>query len=341
MARRSPFVNTAPSYAGGGEPEPNPMGGYGGGGYGPEPLPPSAGGAGDGAKPIIDPRTGAIIGVSYPKQKVVLAPRFDKYGDPILDANGQPQMFPSVTVEYEDRLDPRPSQRVGRDPLNVAQDQVALDMARARFADYPEDRQMGRDIGYGNLDIARQRLGLDERFGVQDREFRDAVQKWQEARDARDFDAMQFWKQKAYTLDERAAERADKQLSLSADLGYARQRNDDTQLNVSRANVFGQDIDGNATGTVGMLTAGEQQRRFGNANLVGQQQLAQGNLEQARKTDAERFLANLRLQERGQQFAEEQATEGGRRADLGLKLQYMNARATPRVINSFARPGRF
>lgn len=239
------------------------------------------------------------------------------------------------------RLPPQPSVRAPRDPLAIAMDQLQYDQAVARAADYPEDRQMQRDIGYGNLDLARGRLGLDTAFGNRDRDFRDAVQQWTEATNNRDFEAAQKWKEKAYGLDERAAARADAQLGLSAELGYANSRREDAGVQIARANVFGRDVGGELTGTAGTLTSGEQQRRFQNANMLGQQTQAQGNLEEQRRMQASQWMAGQQLAAQQQAMQEQGMADQQRTGDLNRMLQMANQRAQPRVMNTvMAAPGR-
>ena len=179
-------------------------------------------------------------------------------------------------------------------------------------------------------EIARQRLGLDTRD--QDlKELINAEGSW--AQRAADLNARGHLEEakaarlKANEFSLRRAELEDRDLGLRAELGYADSRRADTTSNVNRANVFGQDIDGKATGTVGMLTAGERQNRFSNANLISQQNLAQGNLEQQRKTDSDRYITGLRMQQDQQRVAQGQAEGQDARAQLGLQLQFMNQRA--------------
>jgi hypothetical protein len=148
----------------------------------------------------------------------------------------------------------------------------------------PRDQfDLQAELGRGRLGLEREQFGQNVIWGNRDRDFRDAVQKWQEAVDARNFEAAQFWKQKAYELDQRAADRADKQLGLSAELGYAESRRADLRSNLERANALGYFVDDTAGVPAGTLTVSEQQRRF--SNLLAQQDRAAAlrEAEQARK----------------------------------------------------------
>ena len=310
---RNPFRSTAgPSYAGGGEPEPEPPAGGPGGEPTPPPSPPPGNGLPPGATFVTEPITGNVI-VYIPGSEHV---GVDNDGNHIITRE-KPQIV---------NLGRAPLPRVGRapkDPQAIILDQLRIEAARRAAAEHPEDRETQRDI-------ARQRLGLETRDQAL-KELINAEGSW--AQRAADLNARgQLEEAKAARLKAnefslRRAELEDRDLGLRAELGYADSRRADTTSNVNRANVFGQDIDGKATGTVGMLTAGEQQRRFGNANLIGQQNLAQGNLEQQRKTDSDRYITGLRMQQDQQRVAQGQAEGQDARAQLGLQLQFMNQRA--------------
>lgn len=289
------------------------------------------------AQVITDPRTGQPIGVRYPKQKVVMAPRFDRSGDPILDANGQAVMYPQITVEYEDRFDPRPSTAQGPRPETVEAQQIQNALARLRLETYPEDRQMERDIGYGNLDIARSRLGLDTELGRGKLDLERLIAAegtWaQRAADALARGQLEESKRAAQV----AEQLAERRLTLQQSLGEADSRRGDLRANLERNEAMGYVVDPMGTGVeMGTLTAAERQRRTQNAMAQSGQLFQQRNAEEAQRQRAAEFAVGLRERARAQQFAEDQAEDQGRRADLALQLQAMRPRPATVTI---AAPG--
>lgn len=291
MARYNPFPTyQEPSYD---------YGDYGEGGrQGPEP-PPTGGGRGRGPTVITLP-TGEMAIVQPGAWKL----------DPF---TGERYQEPDTYL----RIGRPPTGGQGRDPGLARGTELENRLRELQIDAYPEDRQMQRDIGYGNLGISQGRLALDERFGVQDREFRDAVQKWQEARDARDFEAMQFWKQKAYALDERAAARADQELGLKAELGYAESRRGDARVLFEEADLYGQDREGRQT-------AKAKQQAFQNTYMVGQDAANRGERGQARADRLRQIEAEAVERARARTFDEGAVLRGEqerqRRSDVDVMI---------------------
>lgn len=308
--------------------------------YAPPPAPPMDDGE-DEDVPGYGPGSRRYVDEDSGKVTIIVPGAMQEVYDPATGTRkmiqGPPKTYAGGTARRRPAAGSGGGGRVGRDPTLAALDQLRLEAAQRAAANADEDRardeesrQAGLDIARGNLGVSQGNLGVNQgNLALQ--QLIAAEGSWaQKAADAvaRGSLAEAIEARKMQNLfSQRRADLEDKDFGLRSELGYADSRRSDMNSNINRANVFGQDIDGNATGTVGMLTAGEQQRRFGNANLIGQQTLQQGNLEQARKTQQEQWLAGLRMQQEGQAFAQRQAENQDVRSDLALKIQMANQRA--------------
>ena len=218
-----------------------------------------------------------------------------------------------------------------RDPLLILQDQLQIDMMRRKAEDYPEDRQMQRDIGYGGLDISRGNLAVNQRQ-IALQELINAEGSWaQRAADALGRGQLQEAieaRKKANEFSLRRAELEEQDLGLRAELGYAASRQAGERNLMQEAELFGRDRSGQET-------ASERQRGF--TNLFAQQQARtqQGDVE------ADRRQSGLNLQSQIEQRAFERARMGEqdeeqkRRFDVGTMIA--SRRPAPRTVMSGSR----
>lgn len=217
-------------------PPPPPGGGGGGGGAGGG----GAGGGGGGGAPAAPP------GYAYvPKYGV------DRFGEPtstwelVQDRNWRP---PSTATGA-------PPQRAPQYASEEDRDRAAADAARQNAA-----------TSAGQLQLSKEELAYRKEKDTFDREERNARLKYEEAVNARDFTAAEFWRKQASDLgvrrqdfEERNAdlsrqfqgEQAGADRALRAELGYADSRRADAALGLQRdrqgAEITGYDAEGNPT----------------------------------------------------------------------------------------------
>ena len=240
---------------------------------------------------------------------------------PVYTADGNRTWQP----QYDLVPDPtyrRPTERVGRDPLQQELDRIQIERERARQADYPEDRQMGRDIGYGNLELGRGNLEVNQRQ-VALQELINQEGSWaQRAADALGrghlTEAIEARK-KANEFSLRRAELEEQDLGLRAELGFAASRQAGERNVMQEAEMLGYDRGGRET-------ASERQRGF--TNLFAQQQARtqQGNVE------ADRRQSGLNLQSQIEQRGYERTRQ------MGLDEEDQRRNDVNRMIAS-RRPG--
>lgn len=206
-------------------------------------------------------------------------------------------------------------------------------LARLRLETYPEDRAMERDIGYGNLDIARGRLGLDTELGRGKLDLERLIAAegtWaQRAADLLGRGQLEESKRAAMMQEQLASQRQE----LQRRLGEAESQRGDLRANLERNEAFGYVVDPVGTGVdKGTLTASERQRRTSNAMAQSQQMFNRSQAEEAQRRQAAEFAIGLRERGRAQEFAAGQAEDQARRADLALKLQAMRRPAAQVTI---------
>lgn len=281
-------------------------------------------------EPIIDPRTGKSRGVRYPTEKVVMSPRMNYLGEPILDANGQVRLFPTVTEEWDVDYDPAPRQ--GRDPSAVRVDQAQADRIRQQIEMEPSRFALDEDVQRGRLGLSREELDMQREFGAIDRAMKQAQFAYDKARSERnDAEAVrQFNLMQA--LREKQTELEGGELQLKRDLGEAKSRVDALGANIDRNKQFGYVVDAEGTGlAAGTLTADESQRRFQNVRSVQDAIQARGERTLDRQRQDAQATRQAGFQQQQMQMQRDQMGEQGRQFDVGTQTQWA-ARQRPRVF---------
>jgi hypothetical protein len=287
----------------------NAQGGVEGDPYGPNPAAPA-----DPMAPRVryDP-DGRRVGVSYPKQTVVI----DEYGNP------------RITIAEDFVADPRPAAgRVGRDPSAAALDQAQLDRLRQQIDMEPDKFGLEQTVQLGRLDVSREELALQREFGTIDRALRQAEFEFKKFADGRDFAAAEKWRAAADELARRKAVVEERLASVQE----ADQRVRNLDVNLRRNEQAGFVVDAEGTGLeAGTLTAAERQRRFEGMRSVGQAVQAQQERQLDRQREDARFTAT-REDNAIQRDLQQMAVEEQRRQATVANQQAVAQRQRPSVF---------